>query len=128
MSWQTYVDTSLVGSQKITKAAILGQQGGVWATSSGFTLSAEEQKAVINAFQDRDAVLANGIRLAGVKYFTTTAEVGEPVVIGKKGNDGCVLAKSSQAILVAVYQAPILAQQARQTVEDLKDYLVSVSY
>jgi len=128
MSWQAYVDTNLVGTQKIAKASILGQQGGVWATSSGFTLSAEEQKAVINAFHDRDAVQANGIRLAGVKYFTTTAEVGEPVVMGKKGGDGCVLAKSSQAILVAVYQAPIQAAEARKVVEDLKDYLVSVSY
>jgi hypothetical protein len=33
-----YVDTNLVGSGKVAKAAILGQQGGVWATSSGFAV------------------------------------------------------------------------------------------
>src|SRR5258707_15100028 len=31
-----YVDTNLVGTGRVAKAAILGQQGGVWATSQGF--------------------------------------------------------------------------------------------
>lgn len=30
------VDTNLVGTGKIARAAILGQQGGVWATSAGY--------------------------------------------------------------------------------------------
>lgn len=30
-----YVDTNLVGTGKVSQAAILGQQGGVWAISSG---------------------------------------------------------------------------------------------
>lgn len=34
-----YVDTNLVGSGKVNQAAILGQQGGVWATSPGFEVS-----------------------------------------------------------------------------------------
>ena len=33
-----YVDSNLVGSGKVTKAAIIGQQGGVWATSPGFAV------------------------------------------------------------------------------------------
>ncbi len=36
-----YVDQSLVGSGKIARAAILGQKGGVWATSPGYTVSTE---------------------------------------------------------------------------------------
>lgn len=34
-----YVDTNLVGSGKVSQAAILGQQGGVWATTGGFNVS-----------------------------------------------------------------------------------------
>jgi hypothetical protein len=34
-----YVDTNLLGSGRIAKAAIVGQQGGVWASSAGFTVS-----------------------------------------------------------------------------------------
>ena len=34
-----YVDTNLLGSGRVSKAAIIGQQGGIWATSAGFTVS-----------------------------------------------------------------------------------------
>lgn len=34
-----YVDNNLIGTGSIAQAAILGQAGGVWATSSGFTVS-----------------------------------------------------------------------------------------
>ena len=39
MSWQGYVDTNLVGTGKISQAAIIGLKGGVWATSSDFNVS-----------------------------------------------------------------------------------------
>ena len=39
MSWQAYVDTNLVGTKKITKAAIHGHDGSLWATSKGFAVS-----------------------------------------------------------------------------------------
>ena len=39
MSWQSYVDTNLVGTGNVTSAAIVGLKGGVWASSAGFTVS-----------------------------------------------------------------------------------------
>lgn len=42
MSWQTYVDTNLVGTGKVQKAAIFGLDGAQWATSAGFTVSTFE--------------------------------------------------------------------------------------
>ena len=39
MSWQAYVDTNLVGTGKITKAAIHGHDGSLWATSKGFSVN-----------------------------------------------------------------------------------------
>lgn len=39
MSWQAYVDDHLVASGFVTKAAIHGHAGGVWATSAGFNVS-----------------------------------------------------------------------------------------
>ncbi len=38
MSWQAYVDSNLVGTKKITKAAIHGHDGSLWATSKGFSV------------------------------------------------------------------------------------------
>lgn len=33
-----YVDDHLVATKKVAKAAILGQQGGIWAATPGFTV------------------------------------------------------------------------------------------
>ncbi|KAI0338426.1 profilin [Trametopsis cervina] len=126
MSWQSYVDTNLVGTGKISQAAIIGQQGGVWATTPGFTLSPEEQKAILTAHKDPGAVQASGIRLAGQKYFTLQAN--ERSIYGKKAADGCLLVKTKQAILVAVYVAPWQAPEVTPIVEGLADYLIGVGY
>ena len=34
-----YVDTELVGKGTVTKGAIVGQQGGIWAISPGYQVS-----------------------------------------------------------------------------------------
>lgn len=39
MSWQDYVDNQLLASQCVSKAAIAGHDGGVWAKSEGFEVS-----------------------------------------------------------------------------------------
>lgn len=39
MSWQDYVDRQLLASRCITKAAIAGLDGNVWAKSDGFEVS-----------------------------------------------------------------------------------------
>ncbi|KAJ8508329.1 hypothetical protein ONZ45_g9385 [Pleurotus djamor] len=126
MSWQSYVDTNLVGSGKVTKACILGQQGGVWATSPGFNLAPDEQAFILKAFDNPENTQANGIRLAGQKYFTLQATPNH--VYGKHQANGCVLVKSKQAILVAVYETPIQQPETASVVEALGEYLTSVGY
>lgn len=39
MSWQDYVDKQLLASRCVTKAAIAGHDGNVWAKSEGFEVS-----------------------------------------------------------------------------------------
>lgn len=39
MSWQDYVDKQLIASRCVTKAAIAGHDGNVWAKSEGFDVS-----------------------------------------------------------------------------------------
>jgi profilin len=38
MSWQTYVDSNLLGTKKVAKAAIFGHDKSQWATSTGFSV------------------------------------------------------------------------------------------
>lgn len=42
MSWQDYVDKQLLASRCVTKAAIAGHDGNVWAKSEGFEVSKEK--------------------------------------------------------------------------------------
>ncbi|EAU86754.1 hypothetical protein CC1G_06515 [Coprinopsis cinerea okayama7 len=134
MSWQTYVDTNLVGSGRVTHAAIIGLQGGVWASSPGFNLTAEEQQALISAAKGAlsgdeagaSQLQASGLRLQNEKYFTL--RVSERSAYLKKQADGAIVVKTKQAILVAVYVAPLQAAEATPVVESLADYLVSVGY
>ncbi|GAW06471.1 profilin [Lentinula edodes] len=97
MSWQAYVDTNLVGTTKIAQAAILGAQGGVWATSEGFEISPDEQARILQAHSQPSAIQASGLVIAGVKYFCLQAN--ERSIYLKKGVDGAIVVKTTQAIL-----------------------------
>lgn len=126
MSWQGYVDTNLVGTGKISQAAIIGLKGGVWATSADFNVSPEEQKAIIAGFDDPSGLQAGGVRANGKKFFTLG--VTPKTIYGKQGGDGLVAVKTNQAVLVCVYVAPIVPGEANKVAEGLGDYLVSVGY
>ncbi|KAF8154506.1 profilin [Crassisporium funariophilum] len=126
MSWQAYVDNNLIGTGKVAKAAILGLQGGVWAASPGFTISTEEQKAIVDGFSKPDAIQASGVRLAGQKFFTLS--IIDRTIQAKKGADGAVMVKTKQAVLVVEYKAPVQAPEVTPIVENLADYLISVGY
>jgi len=121
-----YVDTNLIGTGKVSKAAILGLAGGVWATSAGFNLSAQEQATIIKAHNDLDGTQAHGIRAGGQKYFTLQAD--ERSIYGKKSADGILIVKTKQAVLVAIYEAPLQAPEVTPIVESLADYLISVGF
>ncbi|KAJ3853991.1 profilin [Lentinula lateritia] len=126
MSWQAYVDTNLVGTTKIAQAAILGTQGGVWATSEGFEISPDEQARILQAHSQPTAVEASGLIIAGVKYFCLQAN--ERSIYLKKGADGAIVVKTTQAILCCIYKAPAQAPEATTIVEGLADYLIGVGY
>ncbi|GAA5900430.1 hypothetical protein JCM8208_005359 [Rhodotorula glutinis] len=125
MSWQN-VDSNLLGTGKVTKAAILGQQGGVWAQSQGYNLATEEQNAIVAAFNDPSSAQASGVRAAGTKFLTIRAD--DRSVYGKKQADGIVCVKTAQAVLVAEYSHPTVPGEATKIVEDLADYLIGVGY
>ncbi|KXN81907.1 Profilin, partial [Leucoagaricus sp. SymC.cos] len=121
-----YVDVQLIGTGKIARAAIIGQQGGVWAKSPGYELSLEEQKAIIGGFSNHSAVQGSGIRAAGQKFFTLQAN--ERSIYGKKQADGIILVKTTLAVLVAEYVAPTQAGEATTVVENLADYLINLKF
>uniref|UniRef100_A0A162B9Z3 Profilin n=1 Tax=Daucus carota subsp. sativus TaxID=79200 RepID=A0A162B9Z3_DAUCS len=88
MSWQSYVDDHLMclteeGNQ-LSAAAILGQDGSVWAQSDTFPqFKPEEITAIMNDFNEPGSLAPTGLYLGGTKYMVIQ---GEPnaVIRGKK--------------------------------------------
>ncbi|CAO1620606.1 unnamed protein product [Jaminaea pallidilutea] len=126
MSWQGYIDNQLLGTGSISQAAILGLKGGVWAASPGFSVSPQEQTALIKGFDDPSPLQSGGLHVAGKKYFVLRAD--DRSIYGKAGGDGIVLVKTNQAVLVGQYASPIIPGEATKVVEQLADYLLGVGY
>ncbi|CCU98971.1 unnamed protein product [Malassezia sympodialis ATCC 42132] len=126
MSWQGYVDTNLVGTGKVTTAAIIGLKGGVWAASPGFNVSPEEQQAIIKGLDDPTPLQASGVYVNGKKYLTLQANPRS--IYGKAAGDGVCIVRTSQAVLIGAYTSPLLPGDANKVVEGLADYLISVGY
>ncbi|GJC94018.1 profilin [Colletotrichum higginsianum] len=134
MSWQAYVDTSLVGTGHVDKAAIISIAGdSAWASTAGFTLSATEMKVIADIVKGdktvTDKAFADGLFIGGERYVMARAEEG--AIYARKieqGKEGIAVAKSTQAVLLGHHSEVQQAGNATQAVQKLADYLVSVGY
>ncbi|GAP90390.2 putative Profilin [Rosellinia necatrix] len=137
MSWQAYVDTSLVASGHIEKAAIISAAGdSIWATSSGFSPEMHELKTIVailagaeNEKADQKAVQtaqAEGIHVAGERY--VVARIDGRSIYARKGRIGICIAKTKQAFILARHGEQQTAGNASQTTEALADYLIKAGY
>ncbi|KAM4056742.1 profilin domain-containing protein [Hirsutella rhossiliensis] len=131
MSWQAYIDTSLVGTGHIDKAAIISAAGdSAWAASGGFQLKPEEMKAIAAILSGddgaRDKAFTEGLFICGQRYVMPRAEDGS--IYARSGRLGVAIAKTKQAIVVGHHGETQIAGNATLTVEALADYLIGQSY
>ncbi|KAI9190425.1 profilin, required for normal timing of actin polymerization in response to thermal stress [Blastocladiella emersonii ATCC 22665] len=126
MSWQTYVDSNLVGTKKITKGAIFGHDKSTWAISPDFEVQSPELDALLQAFKDPTGIRANGLRMGGQKYIALKCD--DRSIYGKLGSGGIVAVKTNQALLIGLYGDGTQPGEATKVVEALADYLISVNY
>ncbi|KAG2323551.1 hypothetical protein Bca4012_059033 [Brassica carinata] len=127
MSWQSYVDDHLmceVEGNHLTAAAILGQDGSVWAQSANFPqLKTEEIKGITKDFDEPGFLAPTGLFLGGAKYMVIQGEPGA-VIRGKKGPGGVTIKKTTQALVIGIYEEPMSGGQCNLVVERLGDYLI----
>jgi profilin len=127
MSWQQYVDEHLMvdlpHGGRLTSAAIVGQDGGVWASSPDFPdVTPEEVDAVVAGLADQTSIATTGLVLAGFKYLVIPGDPGA-VLRGKKGADGVTVKKTETALVVGFYGAGAQPGDATGCIEALGDYL-----
>ncbi|XP_033229442.1 profilin [Belonocnema kinseyi] len=126
MSWQDYIDKQLLASRCVTKAAIAGHDGNLWAKSEGFEVSNVPLTKEIFFFEKTDILTSSGVTLAGNRYIYLSGT--DRVIRAKLGKVGVHCMKTSQAVVVSLYEDPIQPQQAASVVEKLGDYLLSCGY
>ncbi|KAI0908082.1 profilin [Ustulina deusta] len=137
MSWQQYIDSSLVGSGHIDKAAIVSAAGdSVWAISAGFTIPAPELKTIVailaaaeNDKADQTPVStaqSEGLYVGGSRY--VVARVDGRSIYARQGRTGICISKTKQAFIVAHHSETQVAGNASSTTEALADYLIKAGY
>ncbi|MBD1893860.1 profilin [Coleofasciculus sp. FACHB-64] len=127
MSWQDYIDTNLIGTGKISQAAILSKDGNsIWAHSKGFEPSANERKALADIYNNPQKAYEDGITLDGKKYMLLNIE--ENLILAKLGANGAITAQTKQTILITIILAPIQMAEAFPVVANIADYLISYGY
>ncbi|EDQ91881.1 uncharacterized protein MONBRDRAFT_35996 [Monosiga brevicollis MX1] len=128
MSWQTYIDQSLLGSGHVSKAAIHGHDGNPWATSAGFNVTQEEAVAAFRGIADPGPLTMSGIKLGGQKYMFLRNNDGRSVYGRKGGDAGCVVVKTGKAIVIGIYEGGLQAGACANVVESLGDYLINAGF
>ncbi|KAK1314798.1 hypothetical protein QJS10_CPA06g00852 [Acorus calamus] len=127
MSWQTYVDEHLmceIDDQHLTAAAILGQDGSVWAQSDSFPpLKPEDICGIMKDFDEPGFLAPKGLYLGSKKYMVIQGEPGA-VIRGKLGSGGVTVKKTGQALVFGIYDDPMTPGQCNMVVERMGDYLI----
>ncbi|OLY85101.1 Profilin-1B [Smittium mucronatum] len=126
MSWQSYVDTNLVGTGYISQAAIYGLDGNPWAISAGLQIKPEEFKTLLGAFTDPSQIRANGLYFDSRKYFALNCN--DRSIYGKLESSGVICVKAKTCVLIGFYGEHVQPGQATNVVEKLADYLISTGY
>ncbi|XP_026756876.1 profilin [Galleria mellonella] len=126
MSWQDYVDKQLMASRCVTKAAIAGHDGNVWAKSEGFEISKDEVGKIVAGFENESLLTSGGVTIAGTRYIYLSGT--ERIIRAKLGKVGVHCMKTQQAVVISLYEEPIQPQQAASVVEKLGDYLITCGY
>lgn len=96
------------------------------ALLSAFQPSKDELAKLVAGFDSQDLLTVGGLTLGGTRYIYLSGS--DKVVRAKLGKVGVHCMKTTQAVVVALYEDPIQPQQAASVVEKLGEYLVGCGY
>ncbi|CAB3230914.1 unnamed protein product [Arctia plantaginis] len=100
MSWQDYVDKQLMASRCVTKAAIAGHDGNVWAKSEGFEILKEEVAKIVAGFDNESLLTSGGLTIAGTRYIYLSGT--DRIIRAKLGKVGVHCMKTQQAVVISL--------------------------
>lgn len=92
MSWQDYVDKQLLASRCVTKAAIAGHDGNLWAKSEGFEVSnliaiSNEKSAIACAERSTLNFTYTHIYIYTYPYIHNSQSIKPGIAIGRRQHE-----------------------------------------
>lgn len=142
MSWDAYINDSLIGSGHMHSACIAGlADGGYWAYGGTYIPQPDEVQAILAALKDPSKIFTGGVTIGTVKFMGLRGDANH--LIFKKGPAGGCVFKSGQAIIIGVYGDPngtnelldkgasgaqVNPADCNSTVERIAKYLIEIGY
>lgn len=128
MSWQNFVDESLLGTSQVAKASIHGLDGKRYASSAGFVVLPSEAQAIISGItKDPSPFFLKGIAINRTKYVFVRTDPGRALYC-RKGNEGAVAVKTNKCLLIGGYSEGMQAGCCSSVMEKLADYFIANGY
>ncbi|EPY24976.1 profilin [Strigomonas culicis] len=150
MSWQAYIDDSLIGSGFMHSAAIVSlEDGSYWAYGGTYIPQPEEVTHILECIKNLTLVQSSGVTIYGVKFFGLQSGTDDDTkyIFFKKGAAGGCIYTTKQTFIVGVYgnpgEASSLAQDltknaqhdvpvnpadCNSTVKRIAEYLIKLGY
>merc|ERR1712110_1367558 len=80
----------------------------------------DELKKIATNYGNMDVLPMSGITVGGTKYMFLSC--ADRVMRGKKGTSGVHIMKTNQAILISVYEEPVVPEECATVTEKLGEY------
>ncbi|KAL7950062.1 profilin [Trichoderma barbatum] len=133
MSWQAFVDTSLVATGHVTKGAIISIAGdSAWASSPSLTIAPAEMKVIADIVSGNqgsiDKAYADGLYIAGQRFVLTRTDAETATAYARAGREGVAITASKQAIVVGIHGEAQQAGNATLVVDALATHLKGTGY
>ena len=114
MSMLRMTDT-LIG--RVTGGAVIGLDGGIWATTPGFYGNAAEFAALAAAFAPKSDAPYKGVEFQGERYVLTS--ITSDTIVAQKSSHGLVAALCNKCIVVGFHDDQMPADRCYQAVTGL---------
>ncbi|PFX25771.1 profilin-2-like [Stylophora pistillata] len=128
MSWQNFVEESLLGTSQVARAAIHGLDGKRYASSAGFVVLPSEAQALISGItKDPSPFYSKGIAVNRTKYIFVRSDPGHAIYC-RKGKEGVVAVKTNKCLLIGGYTDGMQAGWCSAVIEKLANYFIAIGY
>ncbi|KAL3716848.1 hypothetical protein ACJRO7_008427 [Eucalyptus globulus] len=141
MEWEAYYEDYLMFKKMCTRdedparattsyqaAAIIGQDGNVWAQTTNFPkLTTEERIAIMREFDEPGMLTIIGLYLGGTKYVVTGVKPGD-VIRAYKRPQYVTIKKTGAALVIGIYGNLATSRLCNVIVERVGDDLIKRGY